>query len=84
MRAALLTQYREDFSIGEVPEPTITSPNDVIVRVGAAGFCRTDIHMWDGQFDAAQKAAGIDLPFVCGHETAGSGPVTHQSATPPE
>lgn len=71
MRAALLTQYREDFTIGEVPEPTITSPNDVIVRVGAAGFCRTDIHMWDGQFDAAQKGAGIDLPFVCGHETAG-------------
>jgi NAD+-dependent secondary alcohol dehydrogenase Adh1 len=71
MRAALLTQYREDFTIGEVPDPTITSPNDVIVRVGAAGFCRTDIHMWDGQFDAAQKAAGIDLPFVCGHETAG-------------
>ncbi len=71
MRAALLTQYREDFSIGEVPDPEITSPNDVIIRVGAAGFCRTDIHIWDGQFDAMQKGAGIGLPFVCGHETAG-------------
>ena len=71
MRAALLTQYREDFTIGTVPDPTITSPNDVIVRVGAAGFCRTDIHMWDGQFNDAQQAAGIELPFVCGHETAG-------------
>lgn len=71
MRAALLTQYREDFTIGEVPDPAVTSPNDVVVRVGAAGFCRTDIHMWDGQFDAMQKGAGIDLPFVCGHETAG-------------
>ncbi|MCW2582727.1 MAG: alcohol dehydrogenase [Klenkia sp.] len=56
---------------GPSPDPTITSPNDVIVEVGGAGFCRTDIHLWDGQFDAAQKAAGIDLPFVCGHETAG-------------
>ena len=37
MRAALLTQYREDFVIGSVPDPTITSPNDVIVRVVAAG-----------------------------------------------
>ena len=71
MRAALLRQYREDFAVGEVPDPVISSPDDVIVRVGAAGFCRTDIHMWDGQFDAAQKAAGVGLPFVCGHETAG-------------
>ena len=71
MRAALLTQYREDFTIGSVPDPEITGPNDVILRVGAAGFCRTDIHMWDGQFDEAQKAAGLTLPFVCGHETAG-------------
>ncbi len=66
MRAALLTQYREDFVIGSVPDPTITSPNDVIVRVGAAGFCRTDIHMWDGQFDEAQKGPGSICPSSAG------------------
>lgn len=71
MKAAQLVGYRQDFQIGEVPDPEITAPNDVIVRVGAAGFCRTDIHMWDGQFDEAQKAVGIELPFVQGHETAG-------------
>lgn len=71
MRAALLTDYNTDFQVETIPDPTITSPNDVIVKVGAAGFCRTDIHMWLGQFDAMQKGAGIDLPFVCGHETAG-------------
>jgi NAD+-dependent secondary alcohol dehydrogenase Adh1 len=71
MRAALLTGYHQDFAVDTVPDPTISGPTDVIVRVGGAGFCRTDIHLWDGQFDAAQKAAGIDLPFVCGHETAG-------------
>lgn len=71
MRAAVLTEYHKDFEITEVEDPTITEPNDVIVRVGAAGFCRTDIHLWDGQFDEAQKAAGLSLPFVCGHETAG-------------
>ena len=54
-----------------MPEPEITAPTDVIVRVGAAGFCRTDIHIWDGQFDEAWKAAGIGLPFIPGHETAG-------------
>jgi hypothetical protein len=66
MRAALLTQDREDVTVGEVPDPTITSPDDVIVRVGATGFRRTDIHLWDGQVDAAQEAAGVDLHCVAG------------------
>jgi NAD+-dependent secondary alcohol dehydrogenase Adh1 len=43
----------------------------VIVRVGAAGFCRTDIHLRAGEFAEAWKASGTDLPFVCGHENAG-------------
>ena len=68
MRAALLTGYKQDFAVDTVPDPEITSPDDVIVRVGAAGFCRTDIHMWEG---FAPLVQGIDLPFVCGHETAG-------------
>ena len=71
MKAALLSQYHEDFVIGDAPDPTIVAANDVIVRVGAAGFCRTDIHIWDGQFDEMWKAAGTGLPFVCGHENAG-------------
>jgi NAD+-dependent secondary alcohol dehydrogenase Adh1 len=71
MRAALLSEYHKDFVVDTVPDPEITAPDDVIVRVGAAGFCRTDIHMWDGQFDAMQKGAGVDLPFICGHENAG-------------
>lgn len=72
MRAALLTGYEKDFEVATIDDPTITAPNDVIVKVGAAGFCRTDIHLWLGQFDALQKGAGLDpLPFLCGHETAG-------------
>ena len=71
MKAALLAGYRDDWVVDDVPDPTITAPDDVIVRVGAAGFCRTDIHIWDGQFDAAWKEAGLDLPFICGHENAG-------------
>jgi NAD+-dependent secondary alcohol dehydrogenase Adh1 len=71
MRAAQLVSYEKDFQVNQVDDPNITAPHDVIVRVGAAGFCRTDIHMWLGQFDAMQKGAGVDLPFTCGHETAG-------------
>lgn len=71
MRAALLTAYHQDFEVGRVPDPVLLRPDDVIVKVGAAGFCRTDVHLWLGQFAEVHRAAGIQLPFVCGHETAG-------------
>jgi hypothetical protein len=38
--------YDKDFQVNQIDDPTTTAPHDVIVRVGAAGFCRTDIHMW--------------------------------------
>ncbi len=71
MKAAQVSEYHQDFAINEVPDPKIELPTDVIVRVGAAGFCRTDIHIWDGQFDELFKAQGIELPYTCGHENAG-------------
>ncbi|GAC1309353.1 MAG: NAD(P)-dependent alcohol dehydrogenase [Acidimicrobiales bacterium] len=72
MRAARLVEYHRPFEIQQIPDPSIVGPNDVIVKVGAAGFCRTDIHLWLGQFAAFHEQAGIEaLPFVCGHENAG-------------
>jgi NAD+-dependent secondary alcohol dehydrogenase Adh1 len=50
--------------LDNVPEPTITGPWDVIVRIGGAGLCRTDIHITDGQMD-------LPLPLILGHENAG-------------
>ena len=41
------------------------------MRVGAAGLCRTDLHIWEGQFDDAQKESGLALPYSPGHENAG-------------
>lgn len=71
MKAALVAEFRRDWILDDVPDPTISAPDDVIVKVGAAGFCRTDIHIWDGQFEEALAAAGLGLPHVCGHENAG-------------
>jgi D-arabinose 1-dehydrogenase-like Zn-dependent alcohol dehydrogenase len=34
MRAALLTGYEKDFEIATIDDPTITSPNDVIIKGG--------------------------------------------------
>jgi NAD+-dependent secondary alcohol dehydrogenase Adh1 len=54
--------------IDEVPEPTVQGPFDVIVKVGGAGVCRTDLHIILGQWDEAMSPT---LPYVLGHENAG-------------
>ena len=51
-----------------MPEPKITGPLDVIVKIGGAGVCRTDLHIIEGQWDAAM---GTPLPYILGHENAG-------------
>jgi NAD+-dependent secondary alcohol dehydrogenase Adh1 len=68
MKAVRLHAFHQQPVIDEVPEPAITGPLDVIVRIGGAGVCRTDLHIIDGQWDAAM---GTPLPYILGHENAG-------------
>src|SRR6202012_2420702 len=68
MKAVRLHAFNQSPQIDEVPEPKITHPLDVIVKVGGAGVCRTDLHIILGQWDAAM---GTPLPYTLGHENAG-------------
>jgi NAD+-dependent secondary alcohol dehydrogenase Adh1 len=68
MKAARLHAYREALKLDEIGEPQITGPLDVVVRIGAAGLCRTDLHIQEGQW--AEKS-GVELPYTPGHENAG-------------
>lgn len=68
MKSLRLHRYGESPTIDEVGEPTITGPWDVIVDVGAAGLCRTDLHVIAGQWDPIQHPS---LPYILGHENAG-------------
>jgi propanol-preferring alcohol dehydrogenase len=45
------------------PEPR---PGEVLVRVGAAGACHSDLHILD-----APDALGMPMPLTLGHEVAG-------------
>jgi propanol-preferring alcohol dehydrogenase len=45
-----------------VPEP---GPTQILIRVGACGVCRTDLHIVDGEL------AHPKLPLVLGHEIVG-------------
>ncbi|HEU0230790.1 MAG TPA: NAD(P)-dependent alcohol dehydrogenase [Burkholderiaceae bacterium] len=68
MKAVRLHRYKEQPSIDDVDEPTVKGPWDVIVKVGAAGLCRTDLHIIEGQWEAIQHPR---LPYILGHENAG-------------
>jgi len=68
MKAARLHAYHEPLKLDEIDEPKITGPLDVIVRMGAAGLCRTDLHIQEGQW--AEKSQVV-LPYTPGHENAG-------------
>lgn len=76
MRAARLHKYQETddidygnaLELAEVDEPKATEPYDVIVKIGGAGLCRTDLHIVEGQW---KEKSGVELPYTLGHENAG-------------
>jgi len=68
MIAARLHRYHDPLTVESVDEPNLTDPHDVIVRMGGAGLCRTDLHIQEGQW--AEKS-GVELPYTLGHENAG-------------
>ncbi|MPZ67482.1 MAG: alcohol dehydrogenase catalytic domain-containing protein [Pseudonocardiaceae bacterium] len=68
MKAVRLHAYDNKPTIDDVPEPTAKGPLDVVVQIGGAGVCRTDLHIIEGQW--APKT-GVSLPYTIGHENAG-------------
>lgn len=69
MKAVQVVGYNEPVRLADVPEPKIESPTDVIIRVGGAGVCRTDLHILEGIW--REMLGDPPLPFVIGHENAG-------------
>ncbi|NUR17483.1 MAG: NAD(P)-dependent alcohol dehydrogenase [Dermatophilaceae bacterium] len=68
MRAVQVVGYHEDLRMTEVPVPEPAGPFDVVVKIGGAGVCRTDLHILEGQW--AEKSQVV-LPYTIGHENAG-------------
>jgi NAD+-dependent secondary alcohol dehydrogenase Adh1 len=68
MKAVRLHGYHQQPVVEDVPEPVVKGPLDVIVKIGGAGVCRTDLHIIEGQWDAAMHPS---LPYTIGHENAG-------------
>ncbi len=74
MKAAILERYDEALTseqfvrYTDVEDPRIDGPNDVIVRIGGAGVCRTDLHIVEGIW---RSKVEVRLPYIMGHENAG-------------
>jgi len=68
VKAVRIHGYHQQPVVNEVPEPSVKGPLDVVVKIGGAGVCRTDLHIIEGQWDAAMHPA---LPYTLGHENAG-------------
>ena len=64
MQAFRLTApHRAELQTVPRPEP---GPGEVLVRIGAAGVCHSDLHILD-----APDALGSPIPLTLGHENAG-------------
>jgi alcohol dehydrogenase, propanol-preferring len=64
MRAFRLTApQKTELTTTSQPEP---GPGEVLVKVGAAGVCHSDLHIIE-----APAEAGYPIPFTLGHENAG-------------
>jgi NAD+-dependent secondary alcohol dehydrogenase Adh1 len=80
VKAARLHSWDEDhLHIDEVEEPRIQGPLDVIVRIGGAGLCRTDLHIIEGIL--RETFPNRSLPYTLGHENAGWVEEVGQSVT---
>jgi D-arabinose 1-dehydrogenase-like Zn-dependent alcohol dehydrogenase len=76
MRAMQIIEWGKPLEAREYPDPEPKS-EEVLLRVGAAGVCHSDVHIWDGYFDLgggqqiSLESRGVRLPFTMGHEIAG-------------
>jgi len=74
MKAAVLHRYDEKLTADQfvqyedVADPKIVKTTDVIVRIGGAGVCRTDLHVVEGIW---RDKVNVQLPYIMGHENAG-------------
>jgi alcohol dehydrogenase, propanol-preferring len=68
MRAARMYGYNEPLRVEEIPVPDIGA-DEVLIKVAAAGMCRSDFQLVDGYF---REGIPMAFPITPGHEVAGT------------
>lgn len=62
---AIKVEAPYNIRIVEVDEPSVSDPNDVLIKVKLAGICGSDVHIYHGTSPAAT------YPIIPGHEIVG-------------
>jgi (R,R)-butanediol dehydrogenase/meso-butanediol dehydrogenase/diacetyl reductase/L-iditol 2-dehydrogenase len=64
MKALVMEEYKK-LLFTDVPEPKISSPHGLLVKVKAVSICGSDVHGFDGSTGRRKP------PIIMGHEAAG-------------
>jgi alcohol dehydrogenase, propanol-preferring len=75
MRAAVLDAPGSPLRTATLPDPE-PGPDQLLLRVGACGVCRTDLHLRDAEIEATR------LPVVLGHQIVGRTPEGERFGVP--
>ena len=67
MLSARIHEYQKPLAVESVPKPRAHG-SGVVVRVGAAGLCHSDLHLMAGEW---KESIPLRLPLIPGHEIAG-------------
>ncbi|KAI0165173.1 alcohol dehydrogenase GroES domain protein [Hypoxylon sp. FL1284] len=70
MRAFKLVQWGQPGQYVDVAQPA-PGPSDVLIRMAAAGLCRSDLDMVDSAPGSAPYASSFAAGYTLGHENAG-------------
>jgi propanol-preferring alcohol dehydrogenase len=68
MLSARIYEYQKPLVVECVPKPNNIRGEAVLVKVGAAGLCHSDLHLMNGEW---KDAIPLALPKIPGHENAG-------------
>ncbi len=69
MRAAVVEAFKKPLAIWDDWKDPEVGPDHVLVKTMANGICRSDWHLWQGDWD--WLGFSPPLPAVLGHESAG-------------
>jgi alcohol dehydrogenase, propanol-preferring len=68
MLSARIHEYQKPLMIDNILKPKVAYGEEVLIKVGAAGLCHSDLHLIDGEW---KEVLPLKLPMTPGHEVAG-------------
>lgn len=67
MRAAVVKDFNKGYEVRDVPVPADLGPNDILVKIAAAGYCHTDLQVMEGVYESSGAKPGL----IGSHEPVG-------------